>query len=102
METFKDGLVFKKFSEILVKSRSIFKTSRMKKLEARAEFSDPPSLLTKFSVIRVRVITFIFEFLVRIGCVEKSEIKFRKFSAIFEDVSLALQHWYMTVGREVS
>jgi len=43
-------------------------------------------------VIRVRVI----------GCAEKSEIKFRKFSAIFEDVSLALQHWYMTVGREVS
>ena len=76
MEIFKYGLVFKKFSEILVKSRSIFKTSRMKKLEARAEFSDPPSLLTKFSVISMRVTSSIFEFLVRIGCVKKSEIKF--------------------------
>ena len=50
----------------------------------------------------MRVTYSIFQFLIRIGCVKKSEIIFRKFSAIFEDVSLALQHWYMTVGREVS
>ena len=36
-----------------------------------------------------------------IGFVKKSEIKFRKFSVTFEDVSLALQHWYMKVGRKV-
>ena len=40
--------------------------------------------------------------LIRFGCVKKSEIKFRKFSVIFEDVSLALQHWDMSVGREVN
>ena len=63
---------------------------------------NPTSLLTKLNVISMRVTSSIFEFLIRIGSVKKFEIKFRKFSAIFEDVSLALQHWYMTVGREVS
>ena len=37
-----------------------------------------------------------------IGCVKKSEIKFRKFSVIFEDVSLALENWDMSVGRELN
>ena len=87
METIKNGLLVEKFSEILVKSHSRFKTSRLKKLEARAEFWDPMSLLTKFSGISMRVISSIFEFLIRIGFVKKSEIKFRMFSDIFEGLN---------------
>ena len=73
------------------KSRSKFETSRTKKSEAMSEFSNPTSLLTKFSVISMRVASPIFEFLIRIGFVKKSVIKFRKLSTTFEDTSLALQ-----------
>ena len=63
METIKDGLMVEKFSKTHVKSRPTSKTSRLEKLEARAEFSNPTSLLTKFSVISMRVTSSIFEFL---------------------------------------
>ena len=102
MGTIKDSLVVEKSLRILVTSLSILEASRLGTLEASAEFSNPTSLLTKFSGISVRVTSFIFEFLIRIGCVKKSEIKFRKSSVIFEDVPLATQHWDMSVGREVS
>ena len=52
MATFKDSLVVQNFPKILLKSCSTFIASRLWKLEARAEFSNQTSLLTKCNVIR--------------------------------------------------
>ena len=116
METVKNGLLVEKFPKILVDSQSAIKTSKLKTLKVRAKFSNHTCQLKKINVTRIRITFSIFKFLIKIGLMKKSEIKFRMFSDIFEgfndvknlcwsedeDISWTLQYWHRKGGREVS
>ena len=86
------------------------------KVRVRVKFPNHTSQFKKINVIRRIVTSSIFEFLIKIGLMKKSEMIFRMFSDIFEgfndvknlcwsedeDISWTLQYWHWRGGREVS
>ena len=81
-EAFEHGLLFGKFPEILVNGHSTFTTTRIDKMKAMAVswiYIFPPK---KFNFRKVgRVTASVLAFLRKIGVKQKSETKFRMFSA---------------------